>query len=199
MLPKELWSQRNLEWHIVVALSVRQSVRRPALCPVHISFTLWGRNPKFSVCMHLGITKIYYHPWVTLTLTFDLVLEYSCVGHISYHISGKNSKLGVWMHLGMTNCHVPSLGHVDLDRWTCFQNNHLWSIYPILFELGISHLVCSCILGYRVSYTSFGVTVTLTYFLELSCKEHISFILRSRNPKFSVWVHPCMVICCGPF
>ena len=30
---------------------------RPASCPVHITYTLWGRNSKFDVWMHLGMAK----------------------------------------------------------------------------------------------------------------------------------------------
>ena len=32
-----------------------------------------GRNPKFGVCMHIGMRKFSYHPWVTVALTSDLV------------------------------------------------------------------------------------------------------------------------------
>ena len=47
-----LCPQRNFGRHIVIALSVR-----PALCLVHISYILWGRNSKFGVCMHLGVAE----------------------------------------------------------------------------------------------------------------------------------------------
>ena len=52
--------QRNFGRHIVIALSVRQSVRppvRPASCPVHISFILWGRNSNFGMWIHLGMAE----------------------------------------------------------------------------------------------------------------------------------------------
>ena len=39
------------------------------------------------------------------------------------------------------------LGHCDLDLRPSFENNGVWSISPILFELGIQNLVCGCILG----------------------------------------------------
>ena len=42
--------------HIVIALSVRQSVRL-ASCPVHISYILLGRDSKFGVWMHLGMAE----------------------------------------------------------------------------------------------------------------------------------------------
>ena len=53
-------------------------------------------------------------------------------------------------------------------------------------------------LGMAVSCTSFGVTVTLIYILDLLCKEHISYIICGRNPK-CVWMHLWMVICREPF
>ena len=66
----------------------------------------------------------------------------------------------------------------DLDFLSSFKNNHVWSISRILFELGIPNLVCGCILGWhKVSFCSLRVTVTLTYFLESSCQEHISYII----------------------
>ena len=55
-----LCPQRSFGRHIVIALSVRpfvcQSVR-PASCPVHISYILWGRNSKFDLWMHLGMAE----------------------------------------------------------------------------------------------------------------------------------------------
>ena len=47
MPPKELWEAYS---NCTVCPSVR-----PASCPVHISYILWGRNSKFGVWMHLGI------------------------------------------------------------------------------------------------------------------------------------------------
>ena len=42
----------------------------------------------------------------------------------------------------------------------------------MLFEVAILNLVCGCILDNRLSCTCFGVTVTLTSFLEYSyCAE----------------------------
>ena len=51
----------------------------------------------------------------------------------------------------------------------------------------------------RMSCTSFRVTVTLTFFLELSYPEYISYIIWGRNPKFGVWMHFWIQIYCGPF
>ena len=63
----------------------------------------------------LGWWSVFYHLWVTVTLTSDLVLEKSCPEHISYIIKGRNPKLGVWMQILMAECHIPSVGHFDLD------------------------------------------------------------------------------------
>ena len=50
MPPKELWEAYS---NRTVRPSVRVSV--PLLCPVHISYILWGRNSKFGVWIHLGM------------------------------------------------------------------------------------------------------------------------------------------------
>ena len=55
-------------------------------------------------------------------------------------------------------------------------NNRVLSISPMLFDLGIPNSVCDCILVWQSVIISSMVTVTLTYFLELSCQENISFI-----------------------
>ena len=75
----------------------------------------------------------------------------SCPVHISYILWVRNSKFGVWIHFGMAECRIPFSGHcdLDLDLWPSFYNNHVRSISLILFELGISNLVCGCILGWR--------------------------------------------------
>ena len=51
----------------------------------------------------------------------------------------------------------------------------------------------------RMSCTSFRVTLTLTFFLEFSYQEYISYIIWGRNPKFGVLMHFWIPICCGPF
>ena len=123
--------------------SVRQSVR-PASCPVHISYNLWGRNSKF----------------------------------------------GVWMHHGMTEWGVPLSGHCGLDLWPSFYNNRVRSISLILFEVGISNLVCGCILGWRsVAYQNW-VTVTLNLTSDLvsrNCIESRTYLLYSVRWEFQIW------------
>ena len=49
-----LCPQRSFGRHIVITLSVRPSV---PLCPVHISYILWGRNSKFGVWLHFAMAK----------------------------------------------------------------------------------------------------------------------------------------------
>ena len=45
------------------------------------------------------------------------------------------------------------------------------ALYPVLFELEITNLVCGCILGWQ-SVPSFG-SLTATNFLELSFQERV--------------------------
>ena len=109
--------------HIVITLSVR-----PASCPVHISYILWGRNFKFGVWMHLGMAECRVpfwghcdlNLWLSLYSNKMSVRPASCPEHISYILWGRHSKFGVWMHLGMAECHVSFLGHCDLDLWPSF-------------------------------------------------------------------------------
>ena len=99
----------------------------------------------------------------------------SCPVHIFYILWGRNFKFGVWMHLGMTECLVPFLGHcdLDLDLWPSFLNNRVRSISLILFEVGISNLVCGCVLGWRsVAYHNW-VTVTLNLTSDLVSRNSI--------------------------
>ena len=124
ILPIFLCPQRNFGRHIVIALSIRQSV--PLSCPVHISYILWVRNSKF----------------------------------------------GVWIHLGMAECRVPFSGHCALTSDLVFRII-LSGAYLILFEVGISILVCGCILGWRsVSYHNW-VTVTLNLTSDLVSRNYI--------------------------
>ena len=53
MPPKELWEAYS---NHTANPAVHPSVR-PASCPVHISYILWGRNFKFGVWMHIEIAK----------------------------------------------------------------------------------------------------------------------------------------------
>ena len=62
----------------------------------------------------------------------------------------------------MTGCHMPFLGHSDLDLRPSFKNYCVRSISLIPFELGIPNLVCGCIFGKRSVMYHFRVTVTLT-------------------------------------
>ena len=53
------------------------------------------------------------------------------------------------MRLGVAKCGIPCLGHCYLGLWPRFWNNRGWSIFSILFELGIPNLVCGCIFGWQ--------------------------------------------------
>ena len=95
--------------------------------------------------------------------------------------------------------------YCDLDLCPSFNNNSVRSIYLILFEIGIPNLVCECILGWWNVLYHLRVTVALTYDLVFrkSCHEHISFIIKGRNPKFGVWVQffnfECHILFLGLF
>ena len=50
------------------------------LCPEHISYIIWCRNPKFGVVIPLGMVEWCIPFWVTLTLTLTsgLISSFSC-------------------------------------------------------------------------------------------------------------------------
>ena len=50
-----------------------------------------------------------------MTLTSDLVLRIIASRAFLLYFLSEDSKFGVWMHLGIAECHVPFLGHCDLD------------------------------------------------------------------------------------
>ena len=66
------------------------------------------------------------------------------------------------MHLGMGECHLPFLGHGDLDLRPSFNNNCVSRISLMLFEIGIPIFVCECIFGWWSALYHLWVTVTLT-------------------------------------
>ena len=56
------------------------------LCPEHISYIIWCRNPNFGVVIPLGMAEWCIQFWVTLTLTLTsgfisrfFLLYYSCL------------------------------------------------------------------------------------------------------------------------
>ena len=76
-----------------------------------------------------------YHLRVTVTLTSDLVfLEKSCPEHISYIIIGRNPKSGVWMQFLMGKCHIPFLGHFDLDLICRIIVSRTYHLYYLRWE-----------------------------------------------------------------
>ena len=68
----------------------------------------------------------------------------------------------MYMHLGMAECPIPFFGHCDLDLSPSFKNYCVQIISLKLFEMGISNLVCGCILGCWGVVYHLWVTVTLT-------------------------------------
>ena len=81
-----LCPQRNLRRHIVITLSARPSLR-PASCPVHISYIIWGRNPKFSMRMKIGMAKCRVPFLGNFTLPSDLVFKIIVSGaNLSYYL-----------------------------------------------------------------------------------------------------------------
>ena len=85
------------------------------------------------------------------------------------------------MHLGMTGCHIPFLGHCDLDLCPSSKNYCVRSTTLIFFELGIPYLVCGCILEQRSVMYHVRVTVTLTsdlVFRVIMSKAYLLFYLR---------------------
>ena len=85
----------------------------------------------------------------------------------------------MWIHLGIAECHVPFSGHLTADL---VFRKIVSKAYLILFEVGISNLVCGCILGCRsVAYHN-GVTVTLNLTSDLvsrNCIESGAYLLYS--------------------
>ena len=65
--------------------------------------------------MHLGMTGVTCHFWVTVTLTSDPVLRIIVSGAYLLYSLSRDSKFGMWMHLGIAECHEPFSGHCDLD------------------------------------------------------------------------------------
>ena len=105
----------------------------------------------------------------------------------------------------MLECLVPFTGHCDLDLWSSFNNNCVRSIFLILFGIGIPKLVFECILGWWSVLYHLRVNVTLASGLVFrkSCPEHISYIIKVRNPKFSglmqLWIAECHIPFLGHF
>ena len=98
----------------------------------------------------------------------------------------------------MVECLVPCTGNCDLDLWPSFNNKCVRSISLLFFVIGIQNLVCECILGWWSVLYHLQVTVTLTsgiVFKKKSCPEHISYIIKGRNPKFGGWMQRLMLEC----
>ena len=84
------------------------------------------------------------------------------------------------------------MGHCDLelDLWPSFYNYRIRSISLILFEVGISNLVCECILGWgSVAYHNW-VTVNLNLTsdrISRNCIVSGAYLLYSFRLEFQIW------------
>ena len=93
------------EAYIVITLSVCPSVR-PALCSVHISYILWGRNSRFGVWMQLGMAECHIsfsgHCDLDLWLSFysnhnvrpSVPLRVQCISPIFFEVGIPNLMCG---------------------------------------------------------------------------------------------------------
>ena len=59
------------------------------------------------------------------------------------------------MQLWMVECHIPFLGHFDLDLRPSLENNRVQNISLILFEMGIPNLLYETSLDSDVLHTIF--------------------------------------------
>ena len=82
-----------------------------------------------------GWWSVVYYLWVTVTLTLTLDLVYIISiesGAYLIYFWCNNFKFGVWMHFLTAGCHIPFLGHCDLDPDLVFSSPepkaHRWAI-----------------------------------------------------------------------
>ena len=123
---KVLCSQTYFGRHIYLSHCppVSLSVRR-ASCPVLISYIIWGRNPKFSVWMHLGMAECRV-PWKGhCDLDLDLWPSFQntrvrSIFPIIFEVEIRNSVCACILHLRMAECCKPPLGHFDLNLWPSY-------------------------------------------------------------------------------
>ena len=126
-------------------------------------------------------------------VTLTSFLEYSWQKHFSYIIWGRNPKFGVWMHLWMVICCLPLWGHCDLDLWPSFKKSR---ILKILFEVGITNLVCGLYLGWRIGAYHFVVLSPwlwlLTYFYPHTSVHPSRYLLLNHWTKYNqIWCVSC--------
>ena len=94
-----------------------------------------------------GLLYFVYHFWVTVTLTSDLVFRIIVSDQNSYIILARNSNFGVWLHRWMAECHVPCLGHCDIDLFSRIIASGVYLLYYLRLESQIN-LVYGCIFGW---------------------------------------------------
>ena len=143
-----------------------------------ILYIIWGRNPKFGMWLQFGMAKCHVSvlwPW----LNFYNNRVRSVSQDIIYYLREESQICCIDTTLDADVSHT-ILGHCDLDLWPSFKNNCVWSISPILFNVGIPNLGCWFLLGWRSGAYHFWSLWfwhwLLASFLGFSCLEHISYI-----------------------
>ena len=107
---------RSVTYHYWVTVTLTSDLVLEDNCGRSISLILFEIGIQNLVCeCSLGRWSVLYLLRVTVTLTSDLGFRKLFPENISYIIKGRNPKLGVWMQLWMAQCHIPFLGHFDLD------------------------------------------------------------------------------------
>ena len=140
------------------------------LWPSFKNFCVWSISliflevgiPNLECICILGWWSLTYYFLATVTLTSDQVLIIIVSGaYLLYYLRRESQ---IWCvnasWYGWVSCTIS--GHCDLDLWPSFNNNCVRSISLLLFEIGISNLVCECILGWLIVLYHLQVTVTLT-------------------------------------
>ena len=114
---------------------------RPTLCPVHISYIVWGRNSKFGVWMHLGMTDCR----VTFSGHYDLDLW------LSFY-SNHNVRPSVPLR---ARCISPIFFEVGIPNLMCgcilgwrTVAYHFRITVTLTSDLLFRIFVCGCILGW---------------------------------------------------
>ena len=91
--------------------------------------------------------KELWEAYSNRTVPPSVPLRIRCISPTFFEV-GIPNLIGVWMHLEMTECHVQFSCHCDPSLSSDLVLRIIVSgANLILFEVGISNLVCGCILG----------------------------------------------------
>ena len=110
--------------------------------------------------------SVAYRDFVDLDLVSKLIMSKAYRYLLHYEVG--NPKFGVRMHLRMAECQVLFWGHCDFELMSRIIVS---GAYLLLFEVGITNIVCECILGWRSVTYHFQITVNLTSFLNKLCPD----------------------------